>query len=527
MKFQIAAAALFQSTTTWPDEGDTNGARSPESQQDHRNQQQQQQQIRVSRKDHPPTMIGTRTTHPPHKYSARPRRSRAQVVATPSSKNDPIRTTLSSSSSSSRGLWSQHHLQQGDDRDEQQQDHGSDALLLRNTNRRKEETGNLVECDPEDEPDIGILTCGIDYYCLESQNSILGGYCTSSTSAQVNSRALVTSDNFCQRFNGTGTIDNCIVYQNECFPLKQSNPFNAQKACFTETVTGTYAAPGKIGSAEYCYDVSTPFQRTFCHSYMYQDGTSTVTSCSASVEGVLCNSCLFTVCNNTDSPVPYGIVFDCTNTASPSKGSYCQGQFVSPWIVYVDRNSTLAPSPSPSMVPLPVAPETTTGKSGKQHTTGAGIAAGISVPVIAIVAGLLFYFCYHKKKQSGNVSKHSTGQVGEPTESGTAGGTASGTASVANSGLTSGRQIETVATPVSQGGTEYNDYGPTFKGQSMSVVHAPGGEGQVFHHLQQHRVQRDAARIAARQQEMQGDDVPIANAIFALDESIVPRRLDP
>jgi hypothetical protein len=438
-------------------------------------------------------------------------------------------------------MWSQQQQQRDDEQ-------GGRALLLRNNSRRRrtmmqeeeeaiavaqKDRNPLVECDPHPEaasPDIGILTCGLGYYCLESQESDLGGYCstigiTSATSAHESGRDLAATS-YCQKcdcsalVDGVGTIDNCILFENKCVPLELPNPFSAQKACYSTNRTVFYSEPGHIQSLLSCYEDFSPFARHSCKGYNF-DGNKLVTYCNVSVEGVPCNSCTSTACNNTDPSLSSsGIIFDCTNTAARAQGSYCEGQFLSPWIVYAVPGGTFSPSPSPSKAPMSLIPETKTVKPAKRHA-GAGIAAGIGVPVIAIVAGLLFYLCYHKKKQSGNGSTHSKGQVGELTERGTAGGTAVG----AMSGLTSGSQIETVATPVSHSGTEYNDYGPTFKGQAMSVVHDPRGDGQFFHH--HHQVQRNEGRIAARQQEMQGDDVPIANAIFVLDKSVVPRQLDP
>jgi hypothetical protein len=191
-----------------------------------------------------------------------------------------------------------------------------------------------------------------------------------------------------------------------------------------------------------------------------------------------------------------------------------------------DASATSIPasySPTPSTAPVSLVSAETKAQApvstAPPQPTGAGIAAGISVPLIAIVAGLVLYFFFRKRKQSGNAVKQPTGQVWGPTESGTANGIEGG----AISGIATASQITSFATPAAVSGTEYNDYGPTFKGQAMSVVHAVpgGGDGQFFHHHRRHhhhhRVQGDKARIAARQLDMQGDDVPIAEAVLVVD----------
>jgi len=117
----------------------------------------------------------------------------------------------------------------------------NDSGVLRNEPADKKEP---VECDPkisehEDEPDVGILACGHNYYCAESQESLLGGVCTeygtnmhrflqidTDTGGIIcdpNSESYLGGGYYedcnCSNFDlatRTGTVE-CVAYENYCF----------------------------------------------------------------------------------------------------------------------------------------------------------------------------------------------------------------------------------------------------------------------------------------------------------------------
>lgn len=99
-----------------------------------------------------------------------------------------------------------------------------------------------VECVPkiseEDEPDVGILSCGTNHYCVESEESLLGGVCTEygtnvhrfleDFNVTDGSICDPTSEDYlggedydcnCTNFDlvtRTGSYE-CVIYENYCF----------------------------------------------------------------------------------------------------------------------------------------------------------------------------------------------------------------------------------------------------------------------------------------------------------------------
>jgi hypothetical protein len=63
----------------------------------------------------------------------------------------------------------------------------NNPIVTRN-NVLKNTTAAKVECDPTtdtgNEPDIGVLSCSNEYYCMESPESSLGGYCVAKDEQQ-------------------------------------------------------------------------------------------------------------------------------------------------------------------------------------------------------------------------------------------------------------------------------------------------------------------------------------------------------
>ena len=51
----------------------------------------------------------------------------------------------------------------------------------KNSDNKNKSPEDFQLCDPEsDEPDVGVLSCGVGSYCVESDESKIGGFCVSS-----------------------------------------------------------------------------------------------------------------------------------------------------------------------------------------------------------------------------------------------------------------------------------------------------------------------------------------------------------
>jgi hypothetical protein len=98
---------------------------------------------------------------------------------------------------------------------------------LKNTqNSNSKSPKDFQECDPEsDEPDVGVLSCGAGRYCVESDESKIGGFCVSSPDEL--DRALQGGDTlldgvytvFCPDDSLYGDQCNCTNYDPEAYTL--------------------------------------------------------------------------------------------------------------------------------------------------------------------------------------------------------------------------------------------------------------------------------------------------------------------
>jgi hypothetical protein len=215
----------------------------------------------------------------------------------------------------------------------------------------------VVKCNPSSSADVGVLSCGVGHYCMESDDSELGGFChavpmdmdrqlqgvandtenldwTATDLCNSSSPYFGLYDCDCENFDistETGTVV-CITYDG-CLAS-----YGCNDTCVTSEVDYTVRADGSY-LYEICYDFSSPYEQTACYAY---DGTG----CSISLDDVACNSCEYReqnftfcpagVCSNYTSNCT---VFDCTNAIGMNSGNSCYGDVIAP-ILGVCYNTT-------------------------------------------------------------------------------------------------------------------------------------------------------------------------------------------
>jgi hypothetical protein len=196
-----------------------------------------------------------------------------------------------------------------------------------------------VECDPaSSDADVGLLSCGMGNYCMESQDSKLGGFCVESPMAfdrdlqdepdvlpaqYCNESSPVFGDFECDcdEFdvaNNTGTLS-CDVEVNYCFEA-----YGCDDTCANANFT--YSTDGESFSYTACFDFFSPYEQKFC--YYITSSALGITDCEISLNNELCTSC------STSSPLdPECGQFDCENVGMGSSENSCEYSFYPP-IVY-------------------------------------------------------------------------------------------------------------------------------------------------------------------------------------------------
>ena len=194
---------------------------------------------------------------------------------------------------------------------------------------------SLRECNPNQEADAGVLSCGSGRYCVESEASALGGYCaTVEMSRQLQDSNNTLIDNLFDICYGDNQFAGCscsgvdvdayvgsisCVYSPECITVPNACGDN-QTFCYAQTYDLTVTAPYS-GSAKQCYNFEAPKEMSYCYSLTIPaDGSGEF--CEIEVDGDKCNSCLsieqlyegeYTTCTE----------FDCSNTNIATSATYC------------------------------------------------------------------------------------------------------------------------------------------------------------------------------------------------------------
>jgi hypothetical protein len=218
---------------------------------------------------------------------------------------------------------------------------------------------SVMECDPtSDGADVGILGCGMNQYCAESEDSILGGFC-------MNSNAEKNRELEDYQFLPPGLCDpksesaqyqyyDCDCTNFDAVALEGTfSCVTSAYYCFYEVVCGSTSVSssripdgsgGFVERAEYCYDFVTPKETSLCY------GIDNMDACTISVDNVGCKSC--EIQQDTDC-----YIFDCTNTAVGVEGNDCLGDYVYDFLFSMDIIVTEV-TPSPSSVSLSLEPAT-------------------------------------------------------------------------------------------------------------------------------------------------------------------------
>jgi hypothetical protein len=211
------------------------------------------------------------------------------------------------------------------------------------------------ECDPEElDADIGVLSCGIGRYCVESEQSMTGGFCV--TSPDEVDRGLQEEDGGLILIDGIFTAfcadeanksycacevdrDNYLLYVScvdntgkYCIEYSSSCGANIT-TCHLYDLSINVTAPLE-SSRRICVQYTEPYEQKVCYESNRFNGSITDT-CNFEVEGVTCNSCqILEPVDNSSLPC---YEFDCTNTIASSSGYWLcdEGVLVAPIVNYL------------------------------------------------------------------------------------------------------------------------------------------------------------------------------------------------
>ena len=243
------------------------------------------------------------------------------------------------------------------------------ASTLRNKHDINLADLSAKNCDPtSDDPDIGILSCGVGQFCETRQDSCLGGRCLSATAIE---RDLGSSNNLngipcfpsfplhcsCPNFNFTSLSGSfqCIYQLYSCY--------GCSDYCYEANITVTKKYD-VIEKAQLCYYFKKPYQIEVCYTG-YFPTTSGV--CRYTIDGVDCISC------SKDS-------LDCTNIPNGLAATTRNGAFSVPIMKGLNHtqtvNASCAPGNSTSTTGTPTPSSTSTKAPSMVETTPITMAPG-------------------------------------------------------------------------------------------------------------------------------------------------------
>lgn len=192
-------------------------------------------------------------------------------------------------------------------------------------NKIASNTDTMKECDPVgpsvEAADIGILACGEGQYCMESENSTIGGICTMNTATAVHSTSRNLQAQQQCTFSQVGpdgfaTVANCIIPE-QCF-----------QPCNTTCFAGTYdyalneaANGGPQYDIRYCYYFTLPYEQSICIDVAESAASA---ECDAFFNGQPCSSCDIGIysAGTTDTC----IAVNCTNVPGGIAAGSCAGE---------------------------------------------------------------------------------------------------------------------------------------------------------------------------------------------------------
>jgi hypothetical protein len=240
-----------------------------------------------------------------------------------------------------------------------------------------EQEEKIQDCDPytnvwQNNADVGILSCGLGRYCLESSlvsspenpmESALGGVCidmpdenTVDILDSIMSLQEQEQDSRELQANGTSLIDDMyeICYGNMSGPYLNCECQEVNVALYSGSVVCQYEQTcGNLnnvceGNVTFCYQVSyqlsvsAPYTGGFQLQYDFTSptvfqyqygiqyaGTPEPESCTVAFDGTQCNSCEFTqvLYDGDDTPLDC-VAFDCGNTELGLSATVCDYSIV-------------------------------------------------------------------------------------------------------------------------------------------------------------------------------------------------------
>jgi hypothetical protein len=196
-----------------------------------------------------------------------------------------------------------------------------------------------IECDPhqDGDADIGVLSCGSTQYCVESNKSSLGGFCTPRQDShdrqlQRNITALDSITLLCNLDQSSPDV-NCetcttdeAAYTGEFSCVYTSDCVNVPGLCGDAGQSfdfcGVDNLKGVVNGQEYyhresCFEITSPVQFSYCDSVTIKGEEL---ECTQSINGVDCNTCTFYYIPETGG---FCQAFDCTNTELGVEGNDC------------------------------------------------------------------------------------------------------------------------------------------------------------------------------------------------------------
>lgn len=190
------------------------------------------------------------------------------------------------------------------------------------------------KCNPSSvDPDVGILSCGSDQYCMESKLSELGGVCVAKDLPATTSRELFANGYYfdmaeyycgssgswedyldcdCSNFDKatkTGTAK-CELLNTYCFQDTSCETCVKLSASFRIASRNDY-------SIDWCYNFFLPYEQNICVEYTHNPQASA--TCRINLNDMQCTSCSVSYYDYTDPKTAEVhrstcAAFDCTNT---------------------------------------------------------------------------------------------------------------------------------------------------------------------------------------------------------------------
>jgi hypothetical protein len=209
------------------------------------------------------------------------------------------------------------------------------------------------ECNPESgDADVGVLSCGVGRYCVESDESTMGGLCVASTAEEEEEDRVLQAEQF-NLFDGLYRVFcdptapysadcNCTGIDSEAYTLEVScsRAENCTQyisicgenttSCINYGFNFNLSGPGMY-VVDRCFEDRLPYYQKTCY-HILSYGSGVAEGCVISVNDDDCFSCAI----DTTAGGGNCYQFDCTNTISKRAGDLCvQGVYVAPILNYL------------------------------------------------------------------------------------------------------------------------------------------------------------------------------------------------